>query len=96
MLEIAGTHQPTALPRWVQPLTSAITTGIMSGAVSGVATARTLGMDSVLAAPTLFMVDWGRAFVFSWPLAFVLFTVFMPPVKRGVEGLGRAWSARAN
>jgi hypothetical protein len=49
------------------------------------ATARRLGMDGVLAAPSLFIVDWGRAFVFSWPLAFVIFTVFMPPVRRALR-----------
>jgi len=68
----------------------------MSFAVSGTATARTLGMDSVLAAPWLFVADWGRAFVLAWPLAFGIFTVVAPRVRRAVESLARASSARAN
>lgn len=84
------------MPWWAQPLTAAVTTAIMSSAVSGVATARTLGMDSVLAAPSLFMADWGQAFVLAWPLAFVIFTVVGPRVRRAVESLARASTARAN
>lgn len=88
----AGVHQTVQLPRWVQPLTSAITTGLMSGAVSGMATARTLGIDRVLAAPSFFLLDWARAFVYSWPLAFVIFTLFMPPVRRVIVNFARAVS----
>jgi len=93
--QVADAHQRAKLPWWVQPLTSVVTTGIMSCLVSGMATARTLGMDSVLAAPSHFMADWGRAFVLAWPLAWVIFTVVAPLVRRAIESLARASSARA-
>lgn len=96
MSQATDAHLMVQLPRWIHPLTSAVTTGIMSGAVSGMATARTLGMDRVLAAPSLFLNDWARAFVFSWPLAFVIFTLFMPPVRRVIVNFARAVSVQGD
>lgn len=70
---------------WVDVLAGIITTGIMSGAISGLSTARSLGLASILAAPSLWLANWARAFVLAWPLAFIIFWVVAPRVRRQFE-----------
>ena len=77
------------LPLWFELLAGGLTTGIMSGAVSGVSTARTYGWDSILASPFQWLADWGRAFVLAWPLAFLIFWFVAPRVRRQLEKLAR-------
>lgn len=59
----------------------------MSGAISGLSTARSLGFASILAAPSVWLADWARAFVLAWPLAFIIFWFVAPRVRRQFEKL---------
>lgn len=72
-------------PLWFELLVSALTTGIMSGAVSGVATARSLGWAGVVSSPPQWLADWGKAFVLAWPVAFLLFWFVAPRLRRALE-----------
>ena len=76
-------------PRHADTLFGVILTCIMSGMVSGISTARSMGLDALMAAPTHWLHAWGRAFILAWPVAFVVFRLGAPRVRRFVGWLSR-------
>lgn len=74
-------------PRQVELLIAVIVTGIMSGVVSAISTARTIGLSEVIEQPLVWLSDWSRAYVVAWPVAFLIFKLVSPRVRRGIERL---------
>jgi hypothetical protein len=67
------------LPHRAAPLLfGALTSGVMSLLISGVATWRALGFVAH------FSVAWLRAWLFAWPIAFAALLVVAPVVRRVV------------
>ncbi len=77
-------------PRWADVLAGAAITCLMSGTVSGLSTARSLGLQGVLAQPWRWLGDWGNAFLLAWPVAFLLFWLVAPGVRRAIARLCHA------
>ena len=69
--------------RYSQILFGFILSGLMSCMVSGIATARTLGVDAA------FLSHWMGAWLPSWALAFPAVLVVAPVTRRIVEKLTR-------
>lgn len=76
-------------PRHADTLFGAILTCIMSGMVSGIATARSMGLDALSAAPAQWLHAWAQAFILAWPVAFLVFRLAAPRVRRAVSWLCR-------
>lgn len=70
-------------------LFGAVLTCIMSGTVSGIATARSIGLDALLAAPGQWLQAWGQAFILAWPVAFLVFKFAGPRLRTAVGRLSR-------
>lgn len=76
-------------PRFADTLFGATLTCIMSGTVSGIATARSMGLDPLLAAPGQWLHAWGQAFILAWPVAFLVFKFAGPRLRTAVARLCR-------
>ena len=69
-------------PRWVQWLTAALLSGLMSATVSLVSTIRGFGFPADL------IQRWLHAWSVSWPVAFLVLLIVGKPVRRWVARLG--------
>lgn len=76
-------------PRYADTLFGVTLTCIMSGMVSGISTARSMGLDALMAAPAQWLHAWGQAFILAWPVAFLVFRLGAPRVRRLVGWLCR-------
>lgn len=76
---------PQPIPRrWAEALYGLVVTGIMSGTVSAIATARTTGLQQMAADTTGWLQAWLNAWTLAWPAAFVVFRLVAPRVRRAM------------
>lgn len=69
--------------RYARALFSLIMSGLMSCIVTGIATVKTIGFGPHTAG------DWMAAWLFCWPIAFIVILLMAPTVQRFVNRLVR-------